>query len=88
MAFTGSTETMAESGVRKGDLVTTPSLYTKTDRYSGVGGAQGRPGHNTNPPPPKPGLKETTYSGVCEGNLFTTPTNPTRTERDSRVGVA
>ena len=28
--FTGRTETMAESGVREGGLVTTPSLQTET----------------------------------------------------------
>ena len=47
----GRTETMAESGVRKGDLVTTPILTTRKDIDRKVGVAQEVPGINTPPPP-------------------------------------
>ena len=49
MDFTGRAETKAESGVYKGDLITTPNLPNRTDIDIGVGGAQGNP---CNPPPP------------------------------------
>ena len=50
--FTGITGTMEELGVRKGGLVTTPSLPTRTDREVRVGCVKGDPGINTTPPPP------------------------------------
>ena len=48
--LTCRTKTTVELGVSEGDLVTTPSLPTRTERDNGVGGAQGVPGNNTNPP--------------------------------------
>ena len=53
--FTGRTETTVESWVHEGDLVTTPSLPTRTDIDSKVGGVRGIPGIN---PPPPPGRTE------------------------------
>ena len=50
LVFMGKTETMAYSGVREGDLVTTPSLPTRTYIDSKVGGARGVPGINTTTP--------------------------------------
>ena len=47
----GRTETTAELGVDKGDLVTTPSILTRTDIYGKFGGVQGGPCINTKVPP-------------------------------------
>ena len=50
MDFTGRTETMAESEVCEGGLVTKTSLPTRIYRDIRVRGAQGSLGNSTNPP--------------------------------------
>ena len=59
LAFTGRTGTTAESGVRNGNLVTTLSIPTRTDRDRRVGGCTRGPGYQQPTPPPPPGQIET-----------------------------
>ena len=80
--LTGRKETMAESGVREGDLVKTPHLSTRTDMDSVFGSAIGVPGNNTNP------LHQVGHrqrgnevGGVRGGPGNNTKTHPTRTDR-------